>query len=320
MDAVVVQRLRTEGVAVWQQLKKEQSEVSFTGSYLSHGHYRDRDGEKAEFRVEHDFNVTRYLGHHCALAGRTKPDGRQTVKVVNPDYRFEVDSGGNDSSKWMLSEAGTSPELPSVSTSAFTCNEYAWEVDDSASLVNMVTQSDAFRINEAILVLPASDASEPATVRLRVTNIEDLAKRFNHLDQRGFAGSTYTVVLSPERNWTIDWYEERRRSNGDELTISGEIEYWEKVGEGVFTKLITRKLKRQSTEFDPDEVLTLQIDRPSPVNGTAQFYLSHYGIDDSAIRGDTRGRLWRFGYFVIGVAALVIAWRVLKKRAEAGSA
>jgi len=318
VDPKVLSELRTTGVAAWKQLEEFQSKTSFSGSASQTTWYLDNDKKEQLFQRDYTCRVRRSLGKHCGLVEDFRPDGRHRVKVFNSEYGFRLQTD-SDPPVWVLSDVGTAPQTPRMDANEFEWDCNAWQVNRGPSLELVVTRSDLFRIDEAVRI---SSDSTSGGIRLKATNLEERDREYSFQEHHGFPGTVYSVVVEPAKDWCIVQFETQspRNDNGNTWTINGDIEYQDRGDGPVFPKKISLIMHNSDSDFDPDESRTINLENPEVDSGdSSEFYLPHYGIDDSAIRGDTRGRIWRFGYFAIGVAALVIAWRVLKGRSQSAS-
>jgi len=317
VDAEVIAQLQSDGVSAWQRLKSYSEKTSYTGSATQTSWYFDSDRKLQRFDDAYTCRVRRHFSTRCGLIEKGIHDGRRSVEAINPEYAFELRSDSKRPA-WILDKAGTPPESPGISSRGFNWDHHSWMIDGRASLIQIATRPEMFRIDEAVRVSSDPSVTE---IRLKVTNLESSDKEYVFEEHRGRPGAVYSVVLEPAKDWSIVRFETEYVLDGVPDRKSGEIEYATRPDGPVFPSKISLTYDILENDIDSDEVVTMYLEDPQIDSGDlSEFYLPHYGIDDSAIRGDTRGRLWRFGYFVIGVAALVIAWRVLKKRAEAGSA
>jgi len=320
VDPEVLQRLRTEGVPAWQQLENSYGEIEFTVTFEQDLRYVDNDGKKQDLHREFLFRRQYLRERNCMLVEQDYASGIRIIKAINPEYRFEIHKK-NESPAWVLAKAGTPPDQLFIDTTVGTWENFSWLVNGDAALSVIVNQSDVFRIDEAQMVTSDSDGT---IVRLKATNLEPSTKKFDYRERHGLPGVVYSVRLDPTKDWSIVHFDQQFPKNhqGNIWHAIGDIEYQDRDNGPAIPELISVRMYNGATKFnpeEPDEVSTTRLEVSQPISNEAEFYLPHYGIDDSAIRGDTRGRLWRFAYFIIGVASLVIAWRVLKGRSQSAS-
>ena len=111
-----------------------------------------------------------------------------------------------------------------------------------------------------------------------------------------------------------------RQDDGDQYLTTGTIEYHEASLEPPIPKSIAIIVTNEkNNSVNPAEEQLIELSVPESLTSMESFYLPHYGIDDEAVRGDSRGGLKRLGWFLLGVSALIVFWRLVSRKTNSTS-
>jgi len=309
-----LERLRTAGIAAWIRHEEAADGVQFTGRFTDTLKYEDSDHKPQTLSRDYSFRVKRIVQNRCLLVEEDRPNGQMVVKGLNHEYRFELERQSKDRAL-LLSKIGTPSKSPVLSSSDYFWDRYAWEIEGGIALSDIVTRPDAFRID----IARVEDDGGNETVYLQATNLEHADKRGKY----GVPGAVYSVSLNPESSWAITQFSVRYSPKGTQPSsvVSGEITYSERREMPPFVRRIHKTMVIGAGRSDgtPNQETIVELELPEPLTDIREFFITHYGIDDEAVRGDSRGGLTRLLWFLLGVIALAATWWLLKRRAQAGA-
>lgn len=312
IDSECLKLLRSEGTAAWDRHASAFDGITFTGQFVDTLRYVDGAGNPQELNRNYTFTVRRLVNQHCVLVEQQQSDGLATVKGLNPDYRFELDRQQREGD-WLLSKAGTPSKSPELPSNDHYWDRYAWEIEGGISLKDILTRSDAFRLDE-VTCETSSDGYR--LVHLKATNIEQ-----SDTGMLGVPGAVYAATVSAQFDWAIQRFHVRYppKNGHAEARRSGEIEYYVREDEPPFVRKITMTVARGGQTATPEQTTTVELQLPKTFRDTSSFYLPHYGIDDDVLRSDSRGGIRRIMWFLLGVAALAVFWRLIRGKPQSAA-